>query len=652
MKFIYEKNRSLDVICMGRVGVDLYAEQIGSPLRDVQTFRKYLGGSPGNISVGTSKLGLKSALFSCVGTDEMGQFLKKQLLKENVNIDMLVESKDYLTALAVLGVQPPDKFPLIFYRQNCADMQLQESDIQEHMISDSKTFQFSGTGISTESMRKTTKVALELCKKYNTKVVLDIDYRPVLWGLTAAGDGEERFRKSIEVTKYYKEFLPYCDLIVGTDEELCIAAGTSEPDDAIRIIQQCTQADVIYKTGLQGSELHSHSDTKVIVIPAYVVDVFNTLGAGDAYMSGLLKGLLIGKNWQTSLSYANAAGAIVCSRHGCSPAMPSIDELNYFIKGYNEIGKKILEDRKLDYLHSLTDIGKPSDYPLALLAYDHRYQFEAICDDHKVSYKLITKYKKLVYQAYREVCSSYIGNNLLGVICDQKYGYQVLQNATKDQTFVLAPVEESGIDLLEWIGGSSSAYELLVTQPQHWGVKVLWKYHNSQDEKTKSWQLRKLKELARACENLQRRLMLELIIPSDYEVTGESITNAIRDVYKINVYPFWWKLQAVYSQNEWRQIDRVISTYDTESRIIVLGGEAKSIQEYQQDFKIICSSKLVHGFAFGRSIFWNIWIDYCQGKISDDKVKSLIAKRYQAILNMWAKAKEKESTDNGIRSSN
>ena len=644
MKFHYEKNRSLDVICMGRVGVDLYAEQIDSPLKDVQSFRKYLGGSPGNISVGASRLGLKSALFSGIGMDEMGQFLKKQLKSEGVNIEMLSESRDHLTALVILGVQPPDKFPLIFYRQNCADMQLKVSDINEAMIGNSKAFQFSGTGISTEAMRQTTKEALTLCQKHHTKVILDVDYRPVLWGLTAAGDGETRFSESAEVSGYYKTFLPYCDLVVGTDEELCIAAGVADPYEAIKLIQQYAKADVIYKTGLQGSEVHCYGDGRVIQVPAYVVDVFNTLGAGDAYMSGLLSGLLNEVTWQTALSYANASGAIVCSRHGCSPAIPSMSELKYFIQGYKEVGKKVLKDQKLARLHSFVEVGKPSDFPLALLAYDHRWQFEKICDDYQLSYQYIDQFKALMYQGFKEVYKHYDGNNLIGVICDPEYGEKVLQNATQDGAFILAPIEASNIDLIEWIERDCSAYEILIHRPQQWGVKVLWKYHVDLDDKTKAWQLRKLKELAQACQSLQRKLMLELIIPSDYNVTGEAIAQAIHSVYDANVYPFWWKLQAVYSQSQWRQIDQAILKYDDQARIIVLGGEAKPIEQYQHDFEIINSSQLVNGFAFGRSIFWSVWLDYCQAKISAKEVKSMIMKRYQEILNMWRTAKQNKES--------
>ncbi|WP_119344020.1 5-dehydro-2-deoxygluconokinase [Facilibium subflavum] len=637
MYFQDDKTKTYDLICMGRVGVDLYAQQVGSRLKDVQSFNKYLGGSPGNISVGTARLGLKSALFSGVGSDALGQFLKQQLTKENVNTDMVFESPTHLTALAVLGVQPPSTFPLIFYRENCADMQLKPMHVNEDFIARSKAFQFSGTGISTESMRDTTRHALDLCKKYNTKVILDVDYRPVLWGLTSIGDGQTRFKQNVQVTQHYQAFLPYCDLIVGTDEELCIAAGVNDPHQAIKVIHQYTKADIVYKTGLQGSEVHRYAIDEVIQVPAFVVNVFNTLGAGDAYMSGLLAGLLSGKNWQMSLTYANACGALVCARHGCAPAIPNMKELEYFIQGYKKQGKTILQDKHLAYLHQQVNLGQAKDYPLALLAYDHRWQFEKTCDEYGRDYQMITDYKNLVYQAFNKIFNENKDDELkqkLGIICDPQYGEEVLQNAITDNAFSLVPIEASNIDLVEWIT-DDSAYAILNSRPASWGVKVLWKYHVGQDQATRKYQLNKLKELAKACESLERRLMLELIIPHGYKIDGKSIADAIDSVYAHDVYPFWWKLQMVTSVDDWQQIDAMIDKYDDSARIIVLGGGQKPLENYRRDFALAKRSRFVNGFAFGRSIFWQSWLLYCQQKITDKEVITQIANRYKEVLAMW-----------------
>lgn len=342
--FKLNANKEIDVICMGRVAVDLYAEQMHCHLSDVSSFKKYLGGSPGNISVGSSRLGLKSALFSCVGKDDMGVFLKKTLQKEGVNTQLLYETDKFLTALVILGINPPSHFPLLFYRDNCADMQLHPVQARHELFQKTKLFQFSGTGISTEKMRAATLEAIKQAKANDVVVVLDIDFRPVLWGLTPPCDGETRYIKSDAVTKVYQTFLPFCDLIVGTDEELMIAAGADLADEAIVQIKSLCEANIVYKKGLSGSEIHLHYDDDVIMQKAYEVDVYNTLGAGDAFMSGLLYGILNDATWLETLSYANVAGAIVSARHGCAPDMPTEEELVYFLSHYDKRGKDIVFD--------------------------------------------------------------------------------------------------------------------------------------------------------------------------------------------------------------------------------------------------------------------------------------------------------------------
>lgn len=346
-----DAKKDIDVISMGRVAVDLYAEQVHCHLSDVDSFKKYLGGSPGNISVATSRLGLKSALFSCVGKDAMGDFLKHTLQKEGVNTQLLYETDKHLTALVLLGINPPAHFPLMFYRHDCADMQLHPAQARHDLFKKAKIFQFSGTGISTAAMREATHEALKQAKDNNMMIVFDLDYRPVLWGLTSPGDGETRYIKSEEVSRLYQLFLPFCDLLVGTDEELMIAAGASNPDEAIQQIKSLCEADVVYKKGLEGSEIHLHYDGDVIMQSAYQVEVYNTLGAGDAFMGGLLYGIVKEGSWNDALSYANACGAIVSARHGCAPDMPTEKELRYFLAHYEEKGKAIVRDPVLRKHH-------------------------------------------------------------------------------------------------------------------------------------------------------------------------------------------------------------------------------------------------------------------------------------------------------------
>lgn len=339
MKITWNFNaaREIDIICMGRVAVDLYSEQIGSSIEDSQTFRKYLGGCAGNIAVGTARLGLKSAMFSRVGADAMGNFLITTLEQENIDISLVKRTPHHLTGLVILGIDPPDRFPLIFYRENCADMQLTSEDVDKTFFAKAKALLITGTGLSTESMRVTSHHAIDTANAIGTKVIFDLDYRPVLWGVTDKGDGESRYRFSSQVSDHYQKALKKCNLIVGTEEEMLIASGQLTVDAAIKHIRSLTSAPIVLKRGAKGCCIYFDELSAPLVSKPFPVKILNVLGAGDAFMSGLLRGLLRNETWDSSAALANASGAIVVTRHGCAPAMPYLEEVQQFIEGYENV---------------------------------------------------------------------------------------------------------------------------------------------------------------------------------------------------------------------------------------------------------------------------------------------------------------------------
>ena len=352
--------RLLDVICLGRAAVDLYGEQIGSPLQDMSSFAKYLGGSSANIAFGTARLGLKSAMLTRVGNEQMGTFVREELARAGVDTSQVITDQQRLTALVILGIKDQQTFPLIFYRNDCADMAICEQDIDADFIASSQSLLITGTHFSTATTYAASKKAIQYAKAAGTKVIVDIDYRPVLWGLTSLGDGETRYISNDSVSAHLQSILPDCDLIVGTEEEIHIAGGTTDTIAALQKIRSLSQATIVLKLGPLGCSVFDAE------IPARVddfapftgvqVDVLNVLGAGDAFLSGFLRGWLQGRDHQTSCSFANACGALVVSRHGCAPAIPSAEELDYYIANSSNIPRPEL-DQELNYLHRLTTRG-------------------------------------------------------------------------------------------------------------------------------------------------------------------------------------------------------------------------------------------------------------------------------------------------------
>ncbi|MDN5789013.1 5-dehydro-2-deoxygluconokinase, partial [Pseudorhodobacter sp.] len=312
--------KTLDLITIGRSSVDLYGAQIGGRLEDMRSFDKYIGGSPTNIACGTARLGLKSAVITAVGDEHMGRFIREELTREGVDTRGVKTDPTRLTALVLLGIRDQHQFPLIFYRENCADMGLPVDDIDPGFIAQARAVVATGTHLSNPRVAAATIKALTIARAEGMQTALDIDYRPNLWGVAGHGDGESRFVESANVTATLQASLHFFDLIVGTEEEFHIAGGSTDTVAALRAVRAVSTATLVCKRGAAGAVAFTGTIPDTLdqgeAGPGFPIEVFNVLGAGDGFMSGLLKGWLDGEDWPTSLKYANACGAFAVSRHG------------------------------------------------------------------------------------------------------------------------------------------------------------------------------------------------------------------------------------------------------------------------------------------------------------------------------------------------
>ena len=243
----------LDVITIGRSSVDLYGGQVGGRLEDMATFAKYIGGSPTNMAAGTARLGLKSALLTRVGDEPMGRFIREELERTGVDVAGVVTDPERLTALVLLGIRDQSRFPLIFYRENCADMALSEDDVDPAFIARARAVVATGTHLSHPRTTAAVVKALTLARENGAATALDIDYRPNLWGLAGHDAGEERFIESQTVTEKLQALLPLFDLVVGTEEEFHIAGGSTDTARALEAVRAVTPATLVLKRGPMGA---------------------------------------------------------------------------------------------------------------------------------------------------------------------------------------------------------------------------------------------------------------------------------------------------------------------------------------------------------------------------------------------------------------
>ncbi|WP_418642593.1 bifunctional 5-dehydro-2-deoxygluconokinase/5-dehydro-2-deoxyphosphogluconate aldolase [Vibrio chaetopteri] len=629
-----QQQKMFDVICMGRVAVDFYGQQIGARLEDMTSFAKYLGGSSGNVAYGTARQGLKSSMLARVGDEHMGRFLREELQKLGVDTSYLITDKERLTAMVILGIKDEETFPLIFYRDNCADMAITAEDVDENYIASARCLAITGTHLSNPQTRDAVLTALHYARKHGVRTALDIDYRPVLWGLTSLGDGETRFIESGAVTEQMQEVLGLFDLIVGTEEEFHIAGGSTDTLQALNGVRKVTDAALVCKRGSLGcsvfdSQIPSDLDG-AINATGVRVDVLNVLGAGDAFMSGLLRGYLNDEGWQQACDYANACGALVVSRHGCAPAMPSKEELDDYLSRAESVHRPDL-DPKLNHLHRVTTRDR-SWGDICILAFDHRSQFEQMAQDVGTDVSRVSVLKQLILEAYQESVNELELQGQAGLLCDGTYGQAALNQATGKGWWVGRPIEQPGSRPLELEHGNIGGQ--LATWPQEHIVKCLVFYHPDDEQDLKTQQENTLSEVYQACCQFGHELLLEVILPKSLPQDQVHYIDAIQRLYDIGIKPDWWKLPPL-NTSMWEQLERVVNHQDPHCHGVVLLGLDAPQDELIDGLAQAQGCSLVKGFAVGRTIFGEASKQWLAELITDEAFKTEIKQRYHALVSAW-----------------
>ncbi len=351
-----------DLVAMGRSSIDLYSNDIGAPFERITSFAAYVGGCPTNISVGTRRLGLRPALLTAVGDDQVGSFILHFLEREDVETRFIPRKPGRRSSAVVLGIEPPDRFPLTYYRDNCADIELTIDDALAAPIASSRVLLITGTGLSKEPSRSATLFAAETARRAGATVALDIDFRPDQW----------HDYRAFGVT--LRAALRLVDIVVGTEDEINAAMLThaeqvnlthsqvsdarvgGDLDVAIAELLGLGPRVLVQKRGADGARVHvAHvapaergtpvasmpapegaalytTQTTCIDVPGFPVEVYNILGAGDAFASGLLYGVVRGWDWYKAARLGAACGAIVVTRHGCANFMPTNEEVMAFVE--------------------------------------------------------------------------------------------------------------------------------------------------------------------------------------------------------------------------------------------------------------------------------------------------------------------------------
>jgi len=321
----FNSSRQIDLIGLGRVCIDLNANEFNCPMEETSSFTKYVGGSPANIAIGISRLGLKSGFIGKVADDQMGRFIVSYLEKNQIETKgVSVDQTGAVTGLAFTEIKSPEDCSILMYRDNVADLKLETSDVSEEYIKQSKSLLISGTALAASPSREAVFVALDYARKHGVVVIFDLDYRPYTW------------KSEQETAVYYNLAAEKCDVIIGTREEFDMMeqfnSGNTGNDKQTANKWFNHQAEVVVIKHGSGGSIAYTKDGFSHKGGIFKTKVLKTFGAGDSYASAFIYGLMNQWEIHKAMDFGSASAAIVISKHSCSDAMPTADEIHTFME--------------------------------------------------------------------------------------------------------------------------------------------------------------------------------------------------------------------------------------------------------------------------------------------------------------------------------
>jgi 5-dehydro-2-deoxygluconokinase len=628
----------IDLICAGRADADIYAEQIGSPLEDVSSFRLYLGGSAANIAVGASRMGIRTAMLTGVGADAFGAFVCKTLESEHVDVSLVKQDKERLTALVALAIREQDDFPRIFYYADSADMGIGLEDIDWTAVERAKNILLTGTYLARPRLREMSVQLARFARDHDIRVILDVDFRPVLWGLVPHGEGNVMAGKSDEFASAVQSVAPLCDLIVGTEEELKVAAGAQTIDQATATLQGMTSATLVLKRGHRGCSIYpatTSGDRERVDVAGYPVEVVNSVGAGDGFMSGFLAGWLHDRPLAECAALGNACGALVVSRHGCTPAMPTRAEVEYFQLNATRL-RQASRDPQLARLHR---VGTRREMPsqTLVLAFDHRWQLEEIAARNNAVHRL-EPLKSLIYQAFLKVAS---GRADAGILVDDVYGKAILERATGGAFWIGRALDIPRSHPLMLMAGDE-LWSYLRSWPTDHVAKVLAYAHPTDPQTVWRAQVAELLRLQAVCAPEGREYLLELQPSPGKTYAVADVAGLMDRFYAEGVRPEWWKLPPARSTETWARAGDVIRSRDAACRGMLVLGLSSTPEDLKLAFGACATEPLCRGFAVGRSVFLESSRAWLRGEATDAGLIDNIAERFQWFISTWETRNEQQ----------
>jgi len=594
--------RAFDVVSLGRLTLELRAQQHGARVEDATSFTRQVGGAAAGIAFGCARLGLRTALVSRVGDDAAGRFVVEALAAEGCDVSRVAVDRERATALLLVG--DDDRGSSRAGHGDGADLAIDDRAADEALIASARTLVVTGSFLATERTARVTASAVEHARRHDVRTVLDLD------------------RGAAEVAPEHQArlqaLLDRFDLIVGTEAELRLVGGDDDLSQALGTIRRATPATLVVKHGkatcsyIEG-EPGSRQDASA---------PFAHIDAGDAFLAGLLRGWLAGGGWREACRAAHACGQIVLERHGGTTAMPSAAELDYVLS--NDVG---VSDPRFARVHRAAPRGRSWD-DVCVIAIDDRVQAFELAREAGALERRTELLKQLLVRAVGEAEQAGSLHVHVGVLVDDAYGADALASA--DRSWWLArPVEIPGSLPVEFEGGRSIGSRL-VTWPRHHVVKCRVQFHPDAPVDERLEQETQLSALHSAVLASGHELLLEVALPRNLPSNDDTIERAIKRLYNIGIFPDWWSLEAMPAQT-WRKLDALIAERDPRCRGVLALDPG--------ELAAPASSRSCRGILIGSTAFRAASLAWLSGAIDDAALVAQARAAFEARVAAWRQAR-------------
>lgn len=599
----------------------------------VSSFRRYLGGSAANISVGAARLGLSTALVSRVGDDLFGRALLSDLAREGVDTQFVQLDSERLTSVVALALQKQEDFPRLFLYRDTADLAFDPNVYDLSELRGARWLLVTGSYLTRDVLAEFTDAAVDAARTAGTRVAIDLDFRSPLWGLAAWDEATKPIKTGQEVASVYARVLPKCELIVGTLAELLVATGQDDLDVAVRSLRELTEGVVVVKLGSQGAIVFENHDVKGHRHDGFSVPVVNSVGAGDGFLSGFLAALVRGASAAEAARLGNVSGALVALRHGCTPAMPHMEEVEHFLSHYGD-GYDPSQDQQLTHLHwALTRTSYSPD--VLVFAMDHRWQLEEMAELASVARERIMRLKELLFDAYVLVASDVPE---VGVLLDHTYGEDLLERASGMGHWYARAIEVPRSYPVE-LATDAPLHDSLRRRPTDEIVKCMVYAHPEEDDEIRDQQGRTVSLLAEAARLAERELLIELQAPRGKQLEGEDASQLMTWIYDLGVRPDWWKLPPSASELVWESIDRTIQDRDPHCQGFLVLGQQQDLAAVIKSLSVSARYSTCRGFAVGRTLFVDAARGWFDGEIDDQELTMAATRNFRGLIDAWNQAR-------------